>query len=384
MDYKNYFDSKAYQSKNKNTKELIRFFSKSELKDLSENTISIVGTNGKTSTANIIHKFLSQEKIKSTKFISPHLIDFKERIESSSEQNFINAFVEVKKFEEKAKLNLGYFEAFFLMSSKLFLLNNDQFFICEAGIGGKLDTTSIIQSENVVLTNIGYDHQELLGNSLLEILEQKINISQNIKNLFVGELDNNLISKIHLLNKNVEEIHYSNFIAEKIDLDIEQLSYIQKNALLALLVLEKIINYKHTDSIEDKVFEQPGRFEIVNNDPLKIIDGAHNVTGLQATLKDYAKKYNSKPIDVYIGFKIGKNYKDMILLISKYSFLNIYVINENQFYQQEKLENITNYLDSIKRKYEIVTLDHFDGNMNSSILIGSLYLVGEYKKRKKL
>ena len=384
MDYKNYFDSKAYQSKNKNTKELIRFFSKSELKDLSENTISIVGTNGKTSTANIIHKFLSQEKIKSTKFISPHLIDFKERIESSSEQNFINAFVEVKKFEEKAKLNLGYFEAFFLMSSKLFLLNNDQFFICEAGIGGKLDTTSIIQSENVVLTNIGYDHQELLGNSLLEILEQKINISQNIKNLFVGELDNNLISKIYLLNKNVEEIHYSNFIAEKIDLDIEQLSYIQKNALLALLVLEKIINYKHTDSIEDKVFEQPGRFEIVNNDPLKIIDGAHNVTGLQATLKDYAKKYNSKPIDVYIGFKIGKNYKDMILLISKYSFLNIYVINENQFYQQEKLENITNYLDSIKRKYEIVTLDHFDGNMNSSILIGSLYLVGEYKKRKKL
>ena len=384
MDYKNYFDSKAYQSKNKNTKELIRFFSKSELKDLSENTISIVGTNGKTSTANIIHKFLSQEKIKSTKFISPHLIDFKERIESSSEQNFINAFVEVKNFEEKAKLNLGYFEAFFLMSSKLFLLNNDQFFICEAGIGGKLDTTSIIQSENVVLTNIGYDHQELLGNSLLEILEQKINISQNIKNLFVGELDNNLISKIHLLNKNVEEIHYSNFIAEKIDLDIEQLSYIQKNALLALLVLEKIINYKHTDSIEDKVFEQPGRFEIVNNDPLKIIDGAHNVTGLQATLKDYAKKYNSKPIDVYIGFKIGKNYKDMIFLISKYSFLNIYVIKENLFYQQEKLENITNYLDSIKRKYEIVTLDHFDGNMNSSILIGSLYLVGEYKKRKKL
>ena len=318
MDYKNYFDSKAYQSKNKNTKELIRFFSKSELKDLSENTISIVGTNGKTSTANIIHKFLSQEKIKSTKFISPHLIDFKERIESTSDQHFIDAFVEVKKFEEKAKLNLGYFEALFLMSSKLFLLNNDQFFICEAGIGGKLDTTSIIQSENVVLTNIGYDHQELLGNSLLEILEQKINISQNIKNLFVGELDNNLISKIHLLNKNVEEIHYSNFIAEKIDLDIEQLSYIQKNALLALLVLEKIINYKHTDSIEDKVFEQPGRFEIVNNDPLKIIDGAHNVTGLQATLKDYAKKYNSKPIDVYIGFKIGKNYKDMIFLISKY------------------------------------------------------------------
>jgi hypothetical protein len=74
----------------------------------------------------------------------------------------------------------------------------------------------------------------------------------------------------------------------------------------------------------------------------------------------------------------------MILLISEYSFLNIYVLKENEFYQQEKPENITKYLDSIKRKYEIVSLDHFDRNMNSSILIGSLYLVGEYKKRKKL
>ena len=205
MDYKNYFDSKAYQSKNKNTKDLIHFFSKSELKALSKNTISIVGTNGKTSTANIIHKLLIQEKIKSTKFISPHLIDFKERIESTSDQHFIDAFVEVKKFEEKAKLNLGYFEALFLMSSKVFLLNNDQFFICEAGIGGKLDSTSIIQSENVVLTNIGYDHQELLGESLLEILDQKINISQSIKSLYVGELDKNLTSNLHILNKNIQD-----------------------------------------------------------------------------------------------------------------------------------------------------------------------------------
>ena len=384
MDYKNYFDSKAYQSKNKNTKELIHFFSQPELKSLSEKTIAIVGTNGKTSTANIIHKYLNLEKFNSTKFISPHLIDFKERIESSSEQNFIDAFVEVKKFEENTNINLGYFEALFLMSCKVFLLNNDHFFVCEAGIGGKLDTTSIIQSENVVLTNIGYDHQELLGDSLLEILEQKINISKRIKNLFVGDLDKNLISKIHLLNKNVEELHYLKVFAEKIDLNVDVLSYIQKNALLALLVLEKIINYKPTIFIEDKDFEQPGRFEVVNSNPLKIIDGAHNVTGIQTTLKDYTKKYNSKPIDIYIGFKIGKNYKEMILLISEYSFLNIYVLKENEFYQQEKPENITKYLDSIKRKYEIVSLDHFDRNMNSSILIGSLYLVGEYKKRKKL
>ena len=149
-------------------------------------------------------------------------------------------------------------------------------------------------------------------------------------------------------------------------------------------MLEKILNYKHTVSIEDTDFEQPGRFEIINNNPLKIIDGAHNVSGLMTTLNDYVKKFNSEPIDVYIAFKIGKNYKEMLLLLSKYSFLNIYILKENQFFQQEKPENITNYLDSIKRKYKIVSLNHFDRNMNPSILIGSLYLIGEYKKRKKL
>ena len=384
MDFKTYFDLKINQSKNKNTNKLKQFFINSEMEILRNKTISIVGTNGKTSTANIIYNYLNKKNIKTTKFISPHLVDIEERIESSSQLNYLEAFKQVKKFEKELGLNLGYFESLFLIACKVFLLNNDDYFICEAGIGGKLDTTSIIQSNTVVLTNIGFDHQELLGNSKLEILDQKVNISQNIKNLFIGELDKSLISNIKSLNNSIERIYFSKDSSFNFDLNFDELSYVQKNAILAFLVLDKLIDFKNTFSIENETFQQPGRFETVSIKPLKIIDGSHNISGLEAAIRDYQKKYLNDPIDVFVGFKKGKNYKEMLMLISKYSFFNIFVINDDEFYQQEKVENLTDYLDLIKKNYAVVPLDYFDNNMNSSILIGSLYLIGEYKKRNKL
>ena len=384
MDFKTYFDLKINQSKNKNTNKLKQFFINSEMEILRNKTISIVGTNGKTSTANIIYNYLNKKNIKTTKFISPHLVDIEERIESSSQLNYLEAFKQVKKFEKELGLNLGYFESLFLIACKVFLLNNDDYFICEAGIGGKLDTTSIIQSNTVVLTNIGFDHQELLGNSKLEILDQKVNISQNIKNLFIGELDKSLISNIKSLNNSIERIYFSKDSSLNFDLNFDELSYVQKNAILAFLVLDKLIDFKNTFSIENETFQQPGRFETVSIKPLKIIDGSHNISGLEAAIRDYQKKYLNDPIDVFVGFKKGKNYKEMLLLISKYSFFNIFVIKDDEFYQQEKVKNLTDYLDLIKKNYAVVPLDYFDKNMNSSILLGSLYLIGEYKKRNKL
>ena len=150
-----YLNSKIGLTINKNLDVLHRFFTEPELDNLMNRTISIVGTNGKSSTANFVYQLLSNEITKVFMFTSPHLVNFSERIQSNIEIKFDYLRGIVKDFESENNITLGYFETLFLIACKAFLDNEMDYFICEAGIGGKLDTTSVIQSKNVVLTNIG-------------------------------------------------------------------------------------------------------------------------------------------------------------------------------------------------------------------------------------
>ena len=109
-----------------------------------DKTIAIVGTNGKTSTANFIYNLLGKEEKQVLMFTSPHLVSFQERIQSHSNINFDYISRIVHDFEIENNITLGYFETLFLIACKAFLDNEMDYFICEAGIGGVLDTTSIL------------------------------------------------------------------------------------------------------------------------------------------------------------------------------------------------------------------------------------------------
>ena len=126
---------------------------------------------------NLYTDCLKKNNRSSLTFTSPHLVEYTERIKSDKNLNLQDNLDFVKDLEEKNKIVLGYFEALFLLACKSFLESEYDYYICEAGIGGKLDTTSIIQSKNVVLTSIGKDHQELLGDTDENVLDQKIYIS---------------------------------------------------------------------------------------------------------------------------------------------------------------------------------------------------------------
>jgi dihydrofolate synthase/folylpolyglutamate synthase len=374
-----YLNFKIGLTKNKNLEALHRFFTEDQLKYLMDKTISIVGTNGKTSTANFIYKLLSKEKKQVLMFTSPHLVNFQERIQSHSDINFDFILKSVNDFEIENNITLGYFETLFLIACKAFLDNEMDYFICEAGIGGVLDTTSVIQSKNVVLTNIGRDHQDLLGYSDFEVLDQKIFVSNSIDNLFVGDLSDELIKAIEDNYEHYKSKHsLMNFVEGK----LKDFTSTQLNYLLASLVVNYLLclNTKNITLKSNQEFVE-GRFEIINRNPLKILDGAHNIDGFIKIIEDYEKVYSLGDTHLYLGFKNGKNIEKIINYLKPKKQYKLNFIEENTFFNQQNPDKFTNYLESENIDYKIVELSTFSSNKNPSILLGSLYLIGEYKKR---
>ena len=374
-----YLNSKIGLTNNKNLEALHRFFTEDQLNSLMDKTIAIVGTNGKTSTANFIFNLLGKEEKQALMFTSPHLVSFQERIQSHSNINFDYISRIVHDFEIENNITLGYFETLFLIACKAFLDNEMDYFICEAGIGGVLDTTSIIQSKNVVLTNIGRDHQDLLGYTDLEVLDQKIFVSNSIDNLFVGDLSDELTKVIENNYKHFKSRHFLN---DFVDGKSKDFTSNQINYLLASLIVNFLIS-SSTGKITldfNKEFVE-GRFEIINRNPLKILDGAHNIDGFIKTIEDYEKVYSLEDTHLYLGFKNGKNIENIISYLKQKKQYKLNFIEENTFFNQQNPDQFIDYLKSENIDYKIVELKTFSANKNPSILLGSLYLIGEYKKR---
>ena len=374
-----YLNSKIGLTNNKNLEALHRFFTEDQLNSLMDKTIAIVGTNGKTSTANFIFNLLGKEEKQVLMFTSPHLVSFQERIQSHSNINFDYISRIVHDFEIENNITLGYFETLFLIACKAFLDNEMDYFICEAGIGGVLDTTSIIQSKNVVLTNIGRDHQDLLGYTDLEVLDQKIFVSNSIDNLFVGDLSDELTK---VIENNYTHFKSRHFLNDFVDGKSKDFISNQINYLLASLIVNFLISSSTRKITQDfnKEFVE-GRFEIINRNPLKILDGAHNIDGFIKTIEDYEKIYSIEDTHLYLGFKNGKNIENIISYLKTKKQYKLNFIEDNTFFNQQNPDKFIDYLKSENIDYKIVELSTFSSNKNPSILLGSLYLIGEYKKR---
>ena len=146
--------------------------------------------------------------------------------------------------------------------------------------------------------------------------------------------------------------------------------------------MESIKKGNYDELTNRKIKQAQGRFEIVNDYPIEIIDGAHNYEGVEILLRNYENKYGHLNTDIFLGFKKGKDINNILNLIIGKTNYNLHLIEDYTFFDQEITKEIGYLLDKHGKNYKIVSLEQFKKNKNPSILLGSLYLIGEYKKRE--
>lgn len=345
--------------------------------------ISITGTNGKGSTANLITTILKKNSYSTGLYTSPHLIDYNERIKIN-EKNILNE--QLKKYflkiEKKfAKENLNFYQLFSLAAFKYFSDNELDVWILEAGLGGRLDPINCFDADLSIITNISLDHQEILGNDLNSIGNEKAGILRKNQSLIFGdeEIPDSIKQKIDDLKVKLHKVD-NDFV--KYNFAVHESSV--RIAKKAIEVIDSNISIENINSSAEAI-KILGRCDLIKEKFL--IDVAHNekaVDNLKKFIEE--KKLNKK--DISIIFHCSES-KDPIKLIGPLrtfiSNLNVPRIKNfrlhDEKYLKEKIENEMNIKTKIYDSLESSIKDIRSMNPNSLILIfGSFYLAGEFYK----
>lgn len=260
-------------------------------------TVHVGGTNGKGSTSSLIASVLQQAGYKVGLYTSPHLVDFRERIRINGEEiskNFVVDFIDQNKsFLETNKLS--FFEMTVGMAFQYFSDQKVDVSIIEVGLGGRLDSTNIITPLLSVITNIGWDHMNLLGNTLEEIAYEKAGIIKENIPVVIGEFTaetKRLFEKEAQLKK--APIYFASVINNIPELDSDLKGNYQihnkKTAFQAIQLLKNHFLISDNDIVNgflsvEKNTGLKGRWMVLSDKPLIIADTAHNKNGLEIVMQ---------------------------------------------------------------------------------------------------
>ncbi len=285
----------AYKADLNNTIELCRILGNPEKKIPS---IHIAGTNGKGSVAHYIAAYLQLHGLKTGLYTSPHLVDFRERIRIDGKMIDKEDVVEfVQKFrKDVGRIRPSFFEWTFGLAMHHFHKEQVDIAVVETGMGGRLDSTNVVNSVLSVITNIGFDHTQFLGNTLQKIAGEKAGIIKSGVPVVIGERQKTVENVF--LQKAIEKqapICFADELEPPPKVNKEYAApYDDKNirtAWAALGVWEQIREYAPDKSLFKKAVEEVGnltglrgRWEILGESPLIIADTAHNAEGLSLTM----------------------------------------------------------------------------------------------------
>jgi len=315
----------AYKTDLSNTIELMREIGNPENRFKS---IHVAGTNGKGSTSHMLASIFQEAGYKTGLYTSPHLIDFRERIRINGKvipKNKVVEFVKATKTKLQS-IKPSFFELTVGMAFDYFAKEKVDIAIIEVGLGGRLDSTNIINPELSIITNIGLDHTQFLGNTLESISKEKAGIIKNNVPLVLGlvkpEIENVFIETAD--NKNSPIYFSKDFPANKIDIDLKG-NYQKENANTALLAISVLIKQGWDISKQEIVsgFKNisqntglRGRWEVIQQKPLVICDTGHNEDGIKRISKQLANTPHNN-LHMIIGMVNDKMPETILKLLPK-------------------------------------------------------------------
>ncbi|MFN0730040.1 bifunctional folylpolyglutamate synthase/dihydrofolate synthase [Polaribacter gochangensis] len=282
---------------------ILAFSKELEFPEKKFKSIHVGGTNGKGSTSHMIASILQEAGYKVGLYTSPHLKNFTERIRINGEevsQAFVVNFIERnKRFLEKQKLS--FFEMTVGMAFDYFATKKVDIAIIEVGLGGRLDSTNIITPEVSVITNIGLDHTQFLGDTLQEIAVEKAGIIKKNQPVVIGERQKEVESVFTGKAKEVKtQLFFASDFSQNYQTDLLG-NYQLKNVKTAALAIRKLTHFNVKENHIEKGFLNvvkntglKGRWQILQESPKVICDTAHNKEGLLLTINQLKKeKYNN-------------------------------------------------------------------------------------------
>lgn len=379
-------------------------------------TIHVAGTNGKGSVSHMLAAVLINNGYKTGLYTSPHLVDFRERIKINGKlctKKFVVDFVtENKKLIEK--IQPSFFELTVAMAFSYFAKQKCEYAIIETGLGGRLDSTNIITPVLSVITNIGYDHTDILGDTLPKIAFEKAGIIKPNVPVVISEVlpetkrvflkkakaeSSNIffVNDVYEVDEIIEDdrflgVQYNNKITNKPELYYTDLKgYYQANNLACVcrcISLFKRLNIKIEDSKAFNALQMvqqltglAGRWQVIQQNPTMVLDVAHNVHGMQLVILQLSKqKY--KKLHIIIGMVKDKDINAVLALLptnATYYFTNaqipralpykdLQILAKQHQLKGRGYQNVNEAIQTAKQK----------AKPNDFILVcGSVFLIGE-------
>jgi dihydrofolate synthase/folylpolyglutamate synthase len=304
----------------------------------------IAGTNGKGSTAAMLHRILSQSGYRVALYTSPHLVSFTERIRVGAEEIAPNEVValaqEIWDRTEAANVPLTFFEFVTVMAFIHFARRKIDVAVVEVGLGGRLDATNLVRPVVSLISTISKDHEAYLGSDLLSIAREKGGIIKQGIPVVCGALSTDIAALLkdiadernapsYFLGrdftfslKNEDLFDYRGLKWRLIDLDVALRGKHQKrNAALALAGLEIAA---HDFPVNGSALREglravrwPGRFEIVRDHPTIVLDGAHNGEGVRALIEELERFRQKRKVRLLFAAMEDKDWRLMLESLSE-------------------------------------------------------------------